>query len=135
VIFHRSEPRTLAVLDWELSTLGHPMADFSYHMMAWRLSSDEFRGLRGCDLGALGIPGESEYLDAYLRRTGAAAPSEKDWNFCMAYNMFRAAAIFQGVMARAVAGNAASAKAVETGRRARPMAELRWKQVEQRLGR
>jgi len=135
VIFHRSEPRILAVLDWELSTLGHPMADFSYHMMAWRLSSDEFRGLRGCDLVALGIPGESEYLDAYLRRTGAAAPSEKDWNFCMAYNMFRAAAIFQGVMARAVAGNAASAKAVETGRRARPMAELGWKQVEQRLGR
>ena len=135
VIFHRSEPRILAVLDWELSTLGHPMADFSYHMMAWRLSSDEFRGLRGCDLEALGIPGEREYLDAYLRRTGAAAPGEKDWNFCMAYNMFRAAAIFQGVMARAVAGNAASARAVETGRRARPMAELGWKQVEQRLGR
>jgi aminoglycoside phosphotransferase (APT) family kinase protein len=135
VIFDRSEPRILAVLDWELSTLGHPMADFSYHMMAWRLSSDEFRGLRGCDLEALGIPGEREYLDAYLRRTGAAAPGEKDWNFCMAYNMFRAAAIFQGVMARAVAGNAASARAVETGRRARPMAELGWKQVEQRLGR
>jgi aminoglycoside phosphotransferase (APT) family kinase protein len=135
VIFDRSEPRILAVLDWELSTLGHPMADFSYHMMAWRLSSDEFRGLRGCDLEALGIPGEREYLDAYLRRTGAAAPGEKDWNFCMAYNMFRAAAIFLGVMARAVAGNAASARAVETGRRARPMAELGWKQVEQRLGR
>jgi len=102
--------------------------------MAWRLSSTEFRGLRGCDLGALGIPSEREYLDAYLRRTGASAPSEKDWSFCMAYNMFRAAAIFQGVMARAVAGNAASAQAVETGRRARPMAELGWKQVEQRLG-
>jgi aminoglycoside phosphotransferase (APT) family kinase protein len=130
LIFDASGPRIRAVLDWELSTLGHPMADFSYHMMAWRLSASEFRGLRGADLAELGIPDEEEYRDAYLERTGLARPDAREWAFCMAYNMFRAAAIFQGVMARAVAGNAASAQALDTGRRARPMAELGWKQVE-----
>jgi len=130
MIWHPSEPKVLAVLDWELSTLGHPLADFSYHAMAWHLSSTEFRGLRDCDLASMGIPAEADYLARYLERTGMPAPSARDWAFCMAYNMFRAAAIFQGVMARALAGNAASAIAVETGKRARPMAEAGWRQAQ-----
>ncbi len=130
MIFDRREPRVLAVLDWELSTLGDPLADFSYHLMAWRLSPDEFRGLRGCDLGALGIPSEDEYVAMYLRGSAIPArPDDQAWNFYMAYNMFRMAGILQGVLARALAGNAASAQALEAGRRARPLAELAWKQV------
>jgi aminoglycoside phosphotransferase (APT) family kinase protein len=130
VIFHPAEPRILAVLDWELSTLGHPLADFAYHCMVWRIPPGVFRGLGGADLGALGIPSEQDYVAAYCRRTGRAGIEPRDWEYYMVYNMFRIAAIVQGVMARALQGNASSAQALETGRAARPLAEMAWRQVE-----
>jgi aminoglycoside phosphotransferase (APT) family kinase protein len=130
VIFHPSEARILAVLDWELSTLGHPLADFAYHCMVWRIPPGVFRGLGGLDLAALGIPTEREYVAAYCRRTGRAGIEPGHWEYYLVYNMFRIAAIVQGVMARALQGNASSAQALETGRAARPLAEMAWQQVE-----
>jgi aminoglycoside phosphotransferase (APT) family kinase protein len=130
VIFDPAEPRILAVIDWELSTLGHPLADFAYHCMAWRIPPGMFRGLAGLDFEAMGIPDERAYVAAYCRRTGRDGIAERDWEYYMAYNMFRIAAIAQGVMARALQGNASSAEALQTGRKARPLAELAWSQVE-----
>jgi len=129
LIYHPAEPRIMAVLDWELSTLGHPLADFAYHCMVWRIPPGTFRGLAGIDFAALGIPTEQEYLAAYCRRTGREAVAVRDWEYYMAYNLFRIAAIAQGVMARALQGNASSAEAMQTGRAARPLAELAWGQV------
>lgn len=134
MIFHPQEPRLLAVVDWELSTLGAPLADFSYHVMLWRVESGEIRGLKGVDLAALGIPSEREYVAAYCRRTGRSAIEPRVWEFCMAYNLFRIACIRQGIMKRALEGTAASRHALESGARARETAELAWAQVEGRLG-
>jgi aminoglycoside phosphotransferase (APT) family kinase protein len=129
LVFHPTEPRILAVLDWELSTLGNPLADFSYHCMSWHIRAEEFRGIGGLDLAALGIPSEAEYIRRYCERTGFATPEElaRDWNFYMAYNMFRIAAILQGIAKRVEAGTASSPQAKASGARARPMAELGWK--------
>ena len=134
-IYHPSEPRILAVLDWELSTLGDPLADFAYHCMSWHIPPGSFRGIAGLDLAALGIPSEAEYVAAYCRRTGRAGIDPSHWDFYQAYNLFRMSAILQGILKRVVDGTAASAHARETGMRAKPMAELGWQQVEKILRR
>lgn len=126
LIFHPVEPRILAVIDWELSTLGHPLADFAYHLMSWHIApGGMMRGLGGLDLQALGIPGESAYIAAYERRIGRDVTG--DWNYYLAYNLFRIAAILQGIAKRVEEGTASSAQAAEYGRQARPLAELGWR--------
>jgi len=135
VIYHRSEPRILAVLDWELSTLGDPLADFAYHCMSWHIPPGQFRGIGGLDLAALGIPTEAQYIALYCERTGREDIDASHWDFYMAYNLFRIAAILQGIAKRVVDGTAASDHARDAGARARPLAELGWRQVERILRR
>ena len=129
VIFHPTDPRVLAVLDWELATLGDPLSDFAYQVMAWRLAPGVFRGLKGADLPRLGIPTEAEYVAAYCRRTGRSGIAH--WEFYLIFNMFRIAAILHGVLARALQGNAASQNAFEQGSRAKLIADLAWDMAQQ----
>lgn len=125
LVFAHGEPRLRAVLDWELSTLGHPLADFAYHVMTWHIVPDFLAGLGGLDLDALGIPDEHAYVQAYERRTGLRAGAH--WDFCLAYNLFRLAAILQGVGARARAGMATDPEAPRFAAQVPMLAALGWR--------
>jgi aminoglycoside phosphotransferase (APT) family kinase protein len=120
MILHPTEPRILAVLDWELSTLGDPLGDFTYHLMNWVMPAGQRSGLAGLDLPALGIPTMDEYVAMYCERTGRAGIRELDWYF--AYNMFRLAAILQGIVGRVRDGTAASVHAEANAERVVPLA-------------
>ena len=153
----QTEPRVIGVLDWELSTIGDPLADFAYHCLTWRVTPALFRGLAGIDFSALGIPDEPAYVASYCRRTGRdgvaawefymvyslfriaaivqgiAKRAIEGWEFYLVYSLFRIAAILQGIAKRAIDGTAASADAAEQGRLARPLAEQAW-ELAQSLG-
>lgn len=123
-IMHAREPRVIAVLDWELSTLGHPLADFTYFLMVWHFPPTVRGGLAGLDIEELGIPALENIAERYCARSGRGSLEGLD--FCLAYNMFRLASIAQGVYARALQGNASSDQAIKMGAQIAPLAGLAW---------
>jgi aminoglycoside phosphotransferase (APT) family kinase protein len=124
LIIAPASPKVLAVIDWELSTLGDPLADFSYHLMQWRMPESHRGGLLGLDLSSLGIPSEADYVALYCERT--QRNSLPDIDYYVAYNMFRLAAILQGIAGRVRDGTAASAEAAEQAKMVMPLAEAAW---------
>lgn len=124
MIFAKNEPRVIAVLDWELSTLGDPLADFTYQLMQWRTPKELRNGFLGVDIKSLNIPSEADYVAAYCQRTRREDLPQLDFYF--AYNLFRLASIVQGVYHRSTQGNASNAKAKEYGAMVEPMADYAW---------
>jgi aminoglycoside phosphotransferase (APT) family kinase protein len=131
MIFDATQPRVIAVLDWELSTLGHPLADFAYHLLMYRMPRDLHIGFGGEDPAALGLPSEADYTAAYAARTGRAGPLRLDWH--MAFNLFRFAAIIHGIRGRVIRGTAASPQAREASDRFEAVAALAWEQAQRAM--
>ena len=129
MVIHPSEPRVIAVLDWELSTIGHPLGDFTYHLLPWIMPQIGIgsTGLAGKDLAALGLPSESDYVARYCERSGREGMEHRD--FYAAYNLFRLAAILQGIAGRVRDGTAASTHAADAARAVEPLANLGWSRV------
>jgi acyl-CoA dehydrogenase len=128
LLFARGGTAVLGVLDWELSTLGDPLADFAHHLLAW-VMPPTLRGMAGANLPALGIPSQEEYTQRYLARSGLKP--QASWAFYFGFCLFRLAAIGQGVAARARQGQGSSTNATQQGALARPAAELGWALAQQ----
>lgn len=133
VVFHPNEPRVLAILDWELSTLGDPIADFTYHLMMYRVPPLAVTGLGGLDLEALNIPAEEQYVRWYCERTGRRSIEHLD--FYLAFNLFKLAAVFHGIRGRLIRGTAAGASAEAYAACVEDAARLAWEQARRASGR